>query len=336
MISSMTSPQLSLIPADNYLANLITAIDHASKRVTIVTMLLRVDSSQLQRLTQSLCDAASRGIDVCVLADCFTYLEPTGAWQHIVKSQSLKAYQSLETERQLKKAGVRFRWLGRYTCIGIIGRTHTKWSIVDGTVFSFGGVNISDASMKNTDYTMQLTDTSLAQWLDERTQDLIRSDRANHPTRNRTYRLNEHSTILFDGGISMNSGIYRRAIALAKQAQSIVFVSQYCPSGQLGRILQQKNARVYFNRVEKTDGLNRLVVTYGTRASKLSSAYHRSQYLHAKCMIFTLSNGAKIALTGSHNFAASGVLLGTREICLETADPEIIAQLETFIAHHVA
>lgn len=47
-------------------------------------------------------------------------------------------------------------------------------------------------------------------------------------------------------------------------------------------------------------------------------------------MIFTMPDGSKIALTGSHNFQNGGVILGTRELCLETSSPQIISELEVF------
>ena len=49
-----------------------------------------------------------------------------------------------------------------------------------------------------------------------------------------------------------------------------------------------------------------------------------------------MEDGSKVAITGSHNFAYTGVLLGTREIALETKDPSIIKQLESFIKKEVA
>ena len=49
-----------------------------------------------------------------------------------------------------------------------------------------------------------------------------------------------------------------------------------------------------------------------------------------------MKDGSKVAITGSHNFAYTGVLLGTREIALETADPQVISELERFIANEVA
>ena len=53
-------------------------------------------------------------------------------------------------------------------------------------------------------------------------------------------------------------------------------------------------------------------------------------------MIFTMPDGRKVAITGSHNFVYGGVLLGTREIALETDDPKIVRQLERFFKTYVA
>ena len=70
--------------------------------------------------------------------------------------------------------------------------------------------------------------------------------------------------------------------------------------------------------------------------TRLTTNYERDRHLHAKCIIFSFKDGSKTAITGSHNFVNGGVLLGTREVALETKEPSIIAQLEDFIATHVA
>ena len=63
---------------------------------------------------------------------------------------------------------------------------------------------------------------------------------------------------------------------------------------------------------------------------------NKKPYLHAKFIIFTMKDGSKVAITGSHNFAYTGVLFGTREIALETNDPSIISQLESFYKKYIA
>ena len=72
------------------------------------------------------------------------------------------------------------------------------------------------------------------------------------------------------------------------------------------------------------------------RKTGYDTLYKKSVYNHAKFIIFTMADGKKTALTGSHNFVWGGVVLGTREINLETTDKHIISQLETFFAHHIA
>jgi cardiolipin synthase len=53
-------------------------------------------------------------------------------------------------------------------------------------------------------------------------------------------------------------------------------------------------------------------------------------------MLFEMPDGQKIALTGSHNFSYTGVNFGTREVALETSDPDIYRQLEDFYETNVA
>jgi cardiolipin synthase len=142
--------------------------------------------------------------------------------------------------------------------------------------------------------------------------------------------------VLTDGGFQGDSIIYRRVCELAKEAKEVLLVSQYCPTGKLARILRNKPAKLYFNPPELAGPLNRAVISVGMLFSHHKTLYKRDRYLHAKFMIFTMPSGEKIAITGSHNFVYGGVLLGTREIALETNDRKIIRQLEAFFQEHVA
>lgn len=77
--------------------------------------------------------------------------------------------------------------------------------------------------------------------------------------------------------------------------------------------------------------LNSYAIRLGMFVSGHTTLYTGSRYLHAKCMIFDMKDGRRIAITGSHNFSNVGVALGTREIALQTENPEVISQLENFI-----
>ena len=320
----------TLLPAPDYLADLIERVSLATTRIVIVTMVFHNDSERMETLVRALCDAVERGVTVVMGADSFTYLEPNSPWRRFIRGQSSQAYRALRVAQRLKSSGVQFRWLGRHANVGVMGRTHAKWSIVDDTVYSFGGVNLYLMGVENTDYMFRITNKELADILSERFEWLMHSDRGNHAGRNRIVTLSSKTRIILDGGIPFNSKIYSRAIELSKQADEILFVSQYCPTGRLASILHQKKSRLYFNHWEDAGALNTFVIRAGMHSSKLSTSYKRDPYLHAKFIIFTMPDGKKVALTGSHNFAAGGVMLGTREICLETTSEVIIGQLEAF------
>lgn len=325
----------TLLPSKEYLADLIDRINRANYRVSIVTTVFRNDSPEIEQLIEVLCAAAGRNVDVSFCADTYTYLEPNGPWRHLLKDQSAQAYRAIRTERRLKAAGVKFRWLGRNANFGVMGRTHSKWSIVDDTVYSFGGVNLYGMGMENTDYMFRIVNQDLSNALHERHLQLIKADKGNHAGKNRFIEVSSKTKIIFDGGIPFHSEIYDRAIELSRQAEDVLFVSQYCPTGRLAKALRNKNARLYFNHWEAASALNTLVIRAGMRSSQFETLYEREPYLHAKFIIFTLFDGTKVALTGSHNFQTGGVVLGTRELCLETTSPGIITELEAFFAEYV-
>lgn len=326
---------LQLLPAKDYLQDLLAAVSGAKHRIRIITTIFHNDSDAMEQLVAGLCDAAERGVDVRVYVDNYTYTEPTGPWPHVLKDQTSQAYRAMMTERRLKAAGVRFRWLGTSAILGVMGRTHTKWSIVDTTVYSFGGVNVYQMGFSNTDYMFKASSASLSDTLMKLTGDIIAADRANHAGKNRHIAVDSENSLLFDGGIALNSIIYKRAITLAKQAKSITFVSQYCPTGRLATVLKAKEAKLYFNHWESASALNTLVIRVGMKSSKFETLYKNDSYLHAKFIIFTMADGNKVALTGSHNFQTGGVLLGTRELCLETTSSATIGALEHFLKQYI-
>ncbi len=324
---------VKLISPTEYVAQGAAAIRKATKRVYFLSMVF-ADHENTHELIQELEAAARRGVEVVVAADVFTYGEVSGSFLP-VRYYGRGAKDMNRMIRSLRKSGVRFSWLGRNRATLFNGRTHNKWCIADNTIFSFGGINMYHSGIENVDYMFMLNDAPLADRLVEEQIRIQRAERrsANHPSVAYEYGSN---TVLIDGGIIGQSVIYRRACELSEQAKAITFVSQYCPTGKLARILKQKPARLYYNRIEQATGLNKFAIAISQFFSRLKTSYTRKTYLHAKCMVFEMPDGSKVALSGSHNFAYSGVLLGTREIALETKDPVIIQQLERFIAEEVA
>lgn len=322
-----------LLLPNEYLSDAVRRINHAATRVNLLTMII-ADDEKTNVLIEALCAAARRGVPVTVTADIFTYTEIGGHFRFNTR-RSKKVRHLTAMQHRLKKSGVKFRWLGTVASSLISGRTHTKWLVVDECVYSFGGVNLYATGIDNIDYMMRLDDSLLADHLVVEQHRIIQSDRENHAYRSHKFG-DDTNCILVDGGFFGESIIYRHACKLAHDAVSVTYVSQYCPTGKLGRLLKKTSSTLYFNPWNHANSLNAAAIRVGTTLSGLKTSYTRSAYIHCKCMIFTFADGSKRAITGSHNFSSAGVWLGTREIALETGDPHIINQLERFVEKHIA
>ena len=317
-----------LLSPSDYMKKAADAARNANHHIYVLSLVF-ADHKETRGFIAELEAAARRGVKVVVTADVFTYGEVNSGFLPF-RYYSRGAAPTNKMVRSLKRAGVRFSWLGRGRLTFFNGRTHSKWTVIDDTVFSFGGVNIYNNGITNTDYVFELSDARLAERLIQEQTRILKAEwrtNSNYPS---TVYQHPLMDVLLDGGIIGQSIIYRRACELARQASHIVFVSQYCPTGRLARILKKKPTEFYYNRTNQAHGLNRFVIGLSQYVSGLSTAYTGKAYLHAKCIIYTMPDGSKRAISGSHNFAYTGVLLGTREIALETSAPKIIRQLEAF------
>lgn len=328
----MSSPKLLITP--DYIREATKAITNAKYRVIFMSLMF-TDDEATDEFVDALEAAAVRGVSVQIAADLFTYGELGGHFLPF-KFFTEKSRATTNVVRELTKKGVTFNWLGRFSTTPINGRTHIKCLIVDDTVFSFGGVNLYGKDITgNVDYMFRCSDDRLADDLTHEYNQITKADRSHYAYRSHKFSYGPN-IVLTDGGLQGDSIIYRRACELAKEASDILLVSQYCPTGKLSRLLKSRPSRLYFNPPELAGPLNRMVISVGMFFSRHKTLYAGKRYLHAKFMIFTMPDGHKVALTGSHNFVYGGVLLGTREIALETEDPKIIRQLENFFKTYVA
>lgn len=326
-------PTPKLILPQDYVREATESISRATDRVCLLTLIL-VHEETTDQLIDALVDAARRGVVVSVATDTFTYTELRGSY--IPTTYRSKRYRAaLDLQKRLSSAGVRFHWLGRLSTFAFSGRTHIKWCIVDDTVYSFGGVNLDDESLTYTDYMFTVTNAGLADRLVVEHERIIHTNTLGHAYRSLQFG-DDDNTVLIDGGFFGDSIIYRRACYWAERATHITLVSQYYPSGKLSRLIKKSDSDVYCNYSSNSGDINGLIIRFGKRWLGHTSLYQRKPYLHAKFIIFTLASGSKVAITGSHNFVRGGVILGTREVALETTNEKIILQLEKFLKQYVA
>lgn len=324
----------TLIPAHDYIKELTLSLRQAKKHVYIMGLIL-ADDSTTHPLIEEIEYTAKRNIKINLAVDTFTYGELGGFFSPF-KHQAAASRAVTAMTKRFIDAGVDFRWLGgNYKVNPFAGVTHIKWIIIDDIVYCFGGTNLYKKGLQSTDYMFKTTNKPLASILIKEHVSIIVADAS--PQSYAGYqKILPFGRLLIDSGKRRESLIYQRACILAKKADHISFVSQYCPSGELATYLLKKPADTYFNRPEQANFLNRLLIQSTMLKTGMKTSYQKSKYIHAKFMIFTMPDGREVALTGSHNFTYSGVQLGTREVALETDQPEIVTQLKSFLEQTIA
>jgi cardiolipin synthase len=327
----LLEPATLLLPQE-YMADATRRIHEAKRRVRVMALTI-ADEAETAALLDALVTAARRGVDVHVAADTFTYADAAGRFvpkRYLTKRRRA----SMDMAKKLTEAGATFDWLGQEGGLPWRGRTHTKFCVVDDTIYSFGGVNVDDHGATNVDFMLRITDHRLAE-------DLVRVyARTRHANSRRSgFRSSAlkygKDQVLVDGGIPGDSIIYRRALKYARKSTRIVFVSQYCPTGELGKVIASRPHEMWFNPPRNASRFNRLLIAASMVMTRHHTLYRKRQYLHAKAIVFYLKSGKRVAITGSHNFVRGGVTLGTREIALQTKSSVVIDQIEAFIESHV-
>lgn len=325
---------MKLLTVDEYMKDATREVEKAGSRVYAMTLAIGREE-RTKDFMDSIVEASERGLDVNVAADLFTFSE-FGGYFSPLKRYSKRSRSADRFTKMLINSKVNFTWLGgNHKLNPFAGLTHTKWVIVDDIVYSFGGINLYGKGAKFLDYMFKVKNKKLADILVAEHRAIVVADKG--PASYTGYSANfEIGEVLIDSGKRGESVIYERACKLAEKASSILLVSQYSPTGKLADILKHKHAKMYFNTPANASFWTALMLRVSELSTGIASSYKKKQYIHAKFIIYTMPDGSKIALTGSHNFSYSGVRFGTREVELETRNQKIIAQLEDFLKNYVA
>lgn len=322
---------VKLVTSKRYSTVVVDAINNAQKRVFVLALIIQQSKDTTEIMT-ALTRASHRGVDVQVMADFSTYSYTHGHKPSTIYAKSMRV--ATDMVNRLRSSGAHFTWLGMQQPFVFAGRTHSKWIVCDDQVFAFGGINLYADFKQDHDFMFMFESAELAELITTEHRSIQAASTVDAAYLSSSIDTT-YGTVLIDGGIPFDSLIYRRSLELIDSAQSVLMVTQYCPTGKLAHKIKDIPYSVYFNHPSR-DLLTNALITTGKKLSGIINSYTGSSYIHAKFMIVTHKNGSKTAITGSHNFISYGGILGTREISLETTNPRIIAGLELFYTKYIA
>jgi len=330
-----TSPagttMFAVLPATTYYTQLIQRIEQAQRAITIVVFLIQM-SAETEALFTALEEAARRGVRVNLTFDPFSryYNDNSSLPPHRLQGRHFAS--TAAALDRLAAAGADIHELSKLGLNPYRGRCHTKFSVIDDTVFAFGGVNLYGSGLASADYMLRLEHPALAHQLHQLAVTIASGERQS----DRALPIDANSTALIDSGRPGQSIIYDRALEWAGQSERIHYVSQYYPTGRLARPLRTTNTICYINRVDQVQAHVKMMLLTDHWRTRLANHYRGQRYLHAKFILFELKDGRKALLAGSHNFSWQGVVYGTQEIALASTDADLWQQLHQYLQLEIA
>jgi hypothetical protein len=317
----------TVVEAQAYINRLKQMLPKAKKRIVFTAMVIR-SGPVTEELLRPLVAAAKRGVAVHVLLDRFTLTLAARPNNTDAASFKQAKADTLAVFDDIKAAGGRVSFVGKKALNPYAGRYHAKITVIDDAVFSFGGVNMSDESYDNIDYMLHTTDHHLADALEQ----LVAQNAQGEPARDVGIPLAGGDEVLFDAGQKRQSIIYNRACQLARQAETVWYVSQMAPTGALAKLLAATRTTYFANQPSKTGWRPATLAQWlDQHTNGLENQYEGAPYIHAKFILYSLKNGQKALLSGSHNFSWRGVAFGTQEIALCSYSPELWRSLHNIV-----
>lgn len=323
------SSSFSLTTAQHYRQELLQAITSAQRRVILHAMDIRWSDS-LQDIISALEEAAKRGLEVHIVADIYTKFEALSPFS---RTHGYSWSKICAVNDRLRRAGCSVTYVGALGINPYKKRTHSKALIADSTVFTFGGINLTEDSFGYHDYMLGTHNDSLADRLHTLIRHMEQHPLADFPDIRE--EIGNTGTLLFDGGMPGTSVIYDTACEVLASARRAYFVSQMCPSGRLAQALSQTTSECYFVRPGQTTFPASMALWFDQRRFRVKNAYKRSGYIHAKFILTEDKDGSKHLISGTHNFSWRGVAYGTKEIALHSTDPALWQQLFDFMQQEV-
>ncbi len=327
----MSALQLTFTPAAAYYDALLTSIPKAQKRIIIHAMSIWW-SGRTERLAPLLIDAAKRGVEVRIVGDRYSKFQATVPRFSRTPAPTWKHTQAIN--EQLRQNGVRVTYIGKVGLNPYQNRCHSKITIIDDQVYTFGGVNFTDDSFENHDSMLAAQDNALA----ERLYTLVRSIEEDPvaPLPDLREPLDDANNLLFDGGTPGASVIYETACTIVGDAKKVYFVSQMSPSGRLAKLITATENECYLIQPSQAEFPANVDLAWDTFRYKIKNQYKGTRFIHAKLILTEGHDGSKHVISGSNNFSWRGVKYGTKEIALHSTNPKLWQDFYDFLHQEIA
>lgn len=320
---------MRFLSAPDYYQALRHCLPKASQRIIIHAMDIRW-GPHIEVFVPLLVAAAKRGVEVRIVGDMYSRFQAN--MPQLRRSGSNNWTYVSGINQQLQAAGVQVTFVGKIGINPFSGRTHSKITLVDDRIFTFGGVNFTDGSFGNTDYMLDMTDAILA----DRLHRLVKAiEKDEGPLSDLEEQLGGTATLLFDGGKPKSSVIYETACKITASAQKIYYVSQMCPSGQLAKNIKATANECYFIKPRQADPPANLALIVDQARYKIKNHYQGERYIHAKFILTEDKNGSRHIISGSNNFSWRGIAYGTKEIAVHSTDSTLWESFYTFLQQQI-
>lgn len=313
----MTALSMRLLPAPDYYDALIKNLPAAKERIVIHAMEV-MWGPKTAKLLPMLYDALKRGVEVRIVGDRYTEMQ--AKLPRFVRSSLPWTWQQIsETNERLQAKGATVTYVGKLLPNPYKGRCHSKITLIDDLVYTFGGINFIDNAFDNHDYMLELRNAQLADSLYNLVREIEEHPRLTDITR----KLDEHATLLFDGGNPGSSPIYETACEVVANARKVYFVSQMCPSGRLAEKILATENYCYFISASQAEVPANAALLFDKLRYGITNYYKGDQYIHAKFILCEGKDGSKHVVSGSNNFSWRGIAYGTKEIAVHSTDPAL-------------
>jgi cardiolipin synthase A/B len=310
--------EMKLATANEYYAALMQSVPRANKRIVIHSMAL-LWGEATEKIFTELLAALKRGVEVRIVGDIYSKFYANTPKLIRTRDHHKWAYtRALNT--RLEAEGAHVKYVGKLGLNPFKGRTHSKVTIIDDTVYTFGGVNFTDSSFGNHDYMLQISNSEIC---DELYKLVLDIEQAKQPMADIVKAISPTATMLFDGGNPGTSAIYDKACEVVAQARKVYYVSQMCPSGRLAKLITATDNECYFIRYSQAEPPANFALVVDQKRYSITNSYTGKQYIHAKFILCEGKDGSKHIVSGSNNFSWRGIAYGTKEIAVHSTDQNL-------------